>query len=276
MQDISLHINTDSSSPLPERLLNFFQPETLEGENAFWCGDCHESHRATKTLSYKHIPTILIIHLKRLILGEKIQNHIPFDTTLEMEPFMAPGLGSAQKLELIGMISYQGTEKNGHYVAVTKKGEDWILHNDATTTQITPAQLHRSQAYVLIYRKTIPSTETETKISITDTSQQPTEKLKPTYQGHNGLKKFPPHPDPPKEPYMEQQPYQEKGVMGPNLTPTFTEGSTSENPATTEILHTKHDSKALESRGKTVIEGAIEPDETDTSPTGIHRRSTPG
>jgi len=26
MQDISLHINTDSSSPLPERLLNFFQP----------------------------------------------------------------------------------------------------------------------------------------------------------------------------------------------------------------------------------------------------------
>ena len=126
--------------------------------------------------------------------------------TLGMEPFMAQGLGSPQKLELIGMISHQGTEKNGHYVAVTKKGEDWILHNDASTTQITPAQLHRSQAYVLIYRKTIPSTETGTKISRADTSQQPTEKLKPTYQGHNCLKKSPPHPDPPKEPYMEQQP----------------------------------------------------------------------
>jgi ubiquitin C-terminal hydrolase len=72
MQDISLHIATDSSSPLPERLYDFFQPETLEGENAFWCDDCQKSRRATKTLSYTHIPTILIVHLKRLILGEKI------------------------------------------------------------------------------------------------------------------------------------------------------------------------------------------------------------
>jgi len=172
MQDISLHIATDSSSPLPEKLYNFFQPETLEGENAFWCEDCQKPRRATKTLSYTHIPTILIVHLKRLILGEQIQNHIPFDTTLEMEPFMAPGLGSAQKMELIGMISHQGTEKHGHYVAVTKKGEDWILHNDASTTQITPAHLHQSQAYILIYRKTKPSTETETEIPITGTSQK--------------------------------------------------------------------------------------------------------
>ena len=34
-QDISLHITTDSSSSLSEKLYNFFQPETLDGENAF-------------------------------------------------------------------------------------------------------------------------------------------------------------------------------------------------------------------------------------------------
>jgi ubiquitin carboxyl-terminal hydrolase 36/42 len=150
-QDISLHIATDSSSSLSEKLYNFFQPETLDGENAFWCEACQEPCRATKTLSYTHIPTILIVHLKRLILGKKIQNHTPFDTTLEMEPYMAPGQGSAQKMELIGMISHQGTEKHGHYVAITKKGKEWILHNDASTTQTTPAHLHQSQAYVLIY-----------------------------------------------------------------------------------------------------------------------------
>ena len=66
---------------------------------------------------------------------------------------------------------------------------------------------------------------------------------------------------------MEQQQHQEKGVMGPNLTPTSTEGSTRENPATTEIFHTNYDPQALESRGITEIVGAIEPDETDTSPT---------
>jgi len=113
------------------------------------------------TLIHTH-STILIVHLKRLILGEKIQNHTPFDTTLEMDPSMAPGLGSAQKMKLIGMISHQETDKHGHYVAITKKGEEWIIHNDASTTLATTAHLHQSQAYILIYRKTKLSTETET------------------------------------------------------------------------------------------------------------------
>jgi len=36
-QDISLHIDTESNTSLGEKLLNFFQPETLEGENSYWC-----------------------------------------------------------------------------------------------------------------------------------------------------------------------------------------------------------------------------------------------
>jgi len=174
-------------------IIKFFQPETLEGENAFWCGDCHDSHRATKTLSCTYIPTILIIHLKRLLPGEKIQNHTPFDTTLDMEPFMTPGLRPAQRMELIGMISHQGTGKNGHYVAATKKGTEWILYDDATTTQLTPAQLHRLQAYVLIHRKTIPNTETGA-IPMADTSQQSTKKLEPVNQDHNCRMGSPPCP----------------------------------------------------------------------------------
>jgi len=57
-QDISLHIATDSSSSLAKKLYNFFQPETLEGENAFWCEAFQEPCRATKTLSYTHIPPL--------------------------------------------------------------------------------------------------------------------------------------------------------------------------------------------------------------------------
>jgi len=69
-KDISLHIEADSSTSLVEKLLNFFQPGTLEGENAYWCDICQKSCRATKTLPYTHIPTILIVHMKRLILGK--------------------------------------------------------------------------------------------------------------------------------------------------------------------------------------------------------------
>ena len=70
-QDISVHIEEDVSSSLVERLHDFFHPETLEGTKAYWCDNCQKPCRATKTLLYTRTPTILIIHLKRLILGKK-------------------------------------------------------------------------------------------------------------------------------------------------------------------------------------------------------------
>ena len=116
---------------------------------------------ATKTLSYTHIPTILIVHLKRLILEKKIQNHIPFDTALEMEPYMAPGHALTQKMKLIGIISHQGTKDHGNYVAITNRGNEWTSFNDAITAQTTLTHLHQSQAYILIYRKMEHSAGTE-------------------------------------------------------------------------------------------------------------------
>ena len=82
-------------------------------------------------------PQFLIVHLKRLILGMKIQNHTPFETTLEMEPYMAPGHATSQKMKLFGVISHQGTKEHGHYVAITKSGNEWILHNDANNSDNT-------------------------------------------------------------------------------------------------------------------------------------------
>ena len=57
-QDISLHVDEDSHASLGERLLTFCQPETLEGDNLYWCDTCIRPRMATKTLSYTHVPTI--------------------------------------------------------------------------------------------------------------------------------------------------------------------------------------------------------------------------
>jgi len=184
-QDISLHIEADSSTSLAEKLYIFFQPETLEGENAYWCDACQESCRATKTLSYTHIPTILIVHLKRLILGKKIQNHIPFDMVLEMEPYLAPGQASLQKMKLIGIISHQGTKDQGHYVAITSRGNEWTSYNDAITAQTTLTQLHQTQAYIMIYRKVEHSDVTEIdapRDSTIANQQLPAKKSKPSHK----------------------------------------------------------------------------------------------
>jgi len=99
-------------------------------------------------------PTVLIVHLKRLIMGKIIQNHIPFDTTLDLEPYISQGHPPTQKMKLIGIISHQGTKDNGHYTAITKKEDTWTLYNDAITTQTTTEHIHQTQAYILMYRKT--------------------------------------------------------------------------------------------------------------------------
>jgi len=141
-QDISLHIEEDASLSLEESLYDFFQPETLEGENAYWCDTCQTSCRATKTLSYTREHKILIIHSKRLILEKKIQNHIPFDTTLDLGPYMTPRHAPTHDMNLVGIISHQGTKDTGHYTAMTKREDKWTLYNDAITTQTTMTHIH--------------------------------------------------------------------------------------------------------------------------------------
>jgi len=92
--------------------------------------------------------------LKKIDPGKKIQNHIPFDTTLDLEPYTMPGHSLTHDMKLVGLISHQGTKDNGHYTAITKREDKWTLYNDAITTQTTMKHIHQTQAYILLYRKT--------------------------------------------------------------------------------------------------------------------------
>jgi len=166
-QDISLQIDKDRNLPLEDSLHQFIQSEILEGENAYWCDACKKTCRVTKTLSYTRTPTILIIHLPRLILGGKIQIHTSFDTTLDLEPYMTPRPPQPHDMRLVGIISHYGTKNNGHYTAITRRGDEWTLFNDAIAVQTPTLQIHQTQAYILMYRKTelrVETMETEPKV----------------------------------------------------------------------------------------------------------------
>ena len=119
-QDIPLQIDEDRNLSVEDSLHDFFEPEVLEGENAYWCDTCKKTCRSTKTLSFTRTPTNLLIHLKRLILGKKIQTHTTFDTTLALEPYMTLRPSQAHHTESVGIISHHGTKDNGHYTAITK------------------------------------------------------------------------------------------------------------------------------------------------------------
>jgi len=116
-----------------------------------------------------------------------------------------------------------------------------------------------------MYRKTKLSTWTETGAPITRASQQPTEKLKPSYKTHHSLKESLSHPDPPKNPHMENFPREGRPGTGAYPNPTHTEGPTIENWKAPEILLSNHHApQALDIRGEVETGGAIKPEGVDT------------
>jgi len=252
-QDISLQVDADSNTSLGARLLNFFQPETLEGDDSYWCDTCLRLCKATKTLSYTHVPTILIIHLKRLILGRKIQTHVPFDMVLDMKPYMAPGYTSTQTMELIGIITHQGTTEQGHYVTITRKGDKWFSYNDAIVTQATVTKLLQTQAYILMYRKMDHNGETGPKGSRNSTTHQNPTTKKPKLSHEVEYKSVEPLTPGPRAKFPEQNtPGLQKSIGGetPQPSPINGEGGLKENLLIVDILPTTRPDPQAPTRGK--------------------------
>jgi len=227
-----------------------------------------------ETLSYTHIPAILIVYLKKLIWGKKIQNHIPFNTALEMEPYMAPGHALTQKMKLIGIISHQGTKDHGHYVAITNRGNEWTSYNDTITAQTTLTHLHQSQAYILIYRKMEHSAGTENEAPRDSTmakQQLPTEKSKPSHKTHHSEEEPPLYPDPLiKIPLEKNLPRQGRSDVGANLNPNpiHKEGPNTENLKGLEtLLSYCYIPQVLLTRGEGEVGGAQELDGPSVPPT---------
>jgi len=267
-QDISLHVDEDSHTSLGERLLNFFQPETLEGDNSYWCDTCIRPCRATKTLSYTQVPTILMIHLKRLILGRKIQAHVPFDTALDMQPYLAPGHTSTLIMELIGIITHQGTKEQGHYVTITRKGNEWISYNDAIVTQVTVTELLQTQAYILLYRKKDHEGGTGTHGPRNSTTIQNSIIKKPKLSHKVEYRPVESLPPGPRGKFPEQNiPCQQKSIGGdtPQPSPIYGEGLLKENLMILDILPTtRPDPQAPATRGEGEVGGTVLPEADPT------------
>ena len=52
-------------------------------------------------------PTFLMVHVKRLVIGKKIQRQVEFDAELDLNPYMAVK-GAPLLYELIGIIEHIG------------------------------------------------------------------------------------------------------------------------------------------------------------------------
>ena len=81
----SLHIEAHMSSAINQYLEAFFTPASALDE--YWCDGCGRVGISTLSPSISAPPTILMIHLKRLVLGRKLQHLVGFEEEPDLSPW---------------------------------------------------------------------------------------------------------------------------------------------------------------------------------------------
>jgi len=147
--DLDLSTNGRNHGTVKKCLDAFFAPETDLGE--YRCNKCKQLDTATKSLSIKTAPIVLMLHLQRLVFGKKIQRSVLFGDVLDLSPYIE-GQKEPLLYDLISVVVHEGSHTQGHYVAITKRGQVWNRHDDLITSPIEQLDVLKHQAYILMYR----------------------------------------------------------------------------------------------------------------------------
>lgn len=110
--------------------------EVLSEDNAWFCGQCKERRRATKTLEIWTVPDILVVHLKRFGTGrfgrDKVDVLVDFPTEgLSLEHKVGMPEGKSLTYDLFAVDNHFGGLGGGHYTAYAQNFVDkkWYDYN---------------------------------------------------------------------------------------------------------------------------------------------------
>jgi ubiquitin C-terminal hydrolase len=175
------------------------------------CGLVIEKRSASKRLLLLDLPSLLILHLKRLLPGGKCSSSISFPLQLSLEPFIGarspdtlyPETGTESPLSLSrkyllrAVIVHIGSGSGGHYIAYVHRLGQWFYTSDAATRKATEAEVLESQAYILMYRR---ASAEEGPLAETEVMKEATECLDSL-----NLKSSSPSPSPLAEPRGDEE-----------------------------------------------------------------------
>ncbi|XP_040211979.1 ubiquitin carboxyl-terminal hydrolase 42-like [Rana temporaria] len=152
--DIGLDIN--SSNTVPEALKDLVKGETLEGDNAYRCGQCNQLVTAKMRSMIHEAPIILPLCLKRfdVFTGAKLTKKISYPEILNVSQYTTRK--EDINYNLYAVLVHRGYScQSGHYYAYVKaRNDQWYLMNDE---QVTPCNvntvLNQEEAYLLFYMR---------------------------------------------------------------------------------------------------------------------------
>ncbi|KAF5330471.1 hypothetical protein D9619_005916 [Psilocybe cf. subviscida] len=150
---LELEINFEQNSTLEDRIAASLVPETLSGENKYFCSRCESLQDATRYSELRQLPPVLHFSLLRFVYDfdtmerKKLKHSISFPKTLSMNKYV--GSKNTRNTnatevednlyELRGILLHKGASAyHGHYEAQVYDAElgSWFQFNDELVTRI--------------------------------------------------------------------------------------------------------------------------------------------
>ena len=157
---ISLNLNKKNSKikegdlTINDLLENLEENEVLEGEESYYCSTCKKKTKQIRKNMIYNLPNYLILHFKRTIDGEKVNNIISFPINdFQLNNYVLREKDQNIKYDLIGLINHYGSGKSGHFIAVCKKNDKWFQFNDSDVSEFDSKNLINENNYCLFYKK---------------------------------------------------------------------------------------------------------------------------
>ncbi len=164
-----LSVEVKNKRSLLDGLQAFLQPETLRGDNAYYCKNCTAKVSAERQEIVKSLPNVLLVQLKRFEQGyeasnKKLNSYYEFPLELDLKE----SLMSAQnkkpregtwgeiyrayyRYRLRGVVVHMGIMNSGHYYSLIRDTEKekesservpcWVKFNDTSVDPFTISDL---------------------------------------------------------------------------------------------------------------------------------------
>ncbi|XP_042202589.1 ubiquitin carboxyl-terminal hydrolase 2a, partial [Callorhinchus milii] len=141
----------------------FTKEDVLDGDEKPTCYRCKARRRCTKKFTIQKFPKILVLHLKRFsesrIRTSKLSTFVNFPLKdLDLREFSSEHNVNAV-YNLYAVSNHSGTTMGGHYTAYCRHplSTEWFSFNDSRVSPMTASQVRSSDAYVLFYELSSPS-----------------------------------------------------------------------------------------------------------------------
>ncbi|EJC98825.1 cysteine proteinase [Fomitiporia mediterranea MF3/22] len=163
---LDLSIDIEQNSSVTACLRQFSASEMLCQKNKFFCDSCCGLQEAEKRMKIKRLPNVLALHLKRFKYQEdvgkyiKLAYRVAFPLELRLFNTADDAVDPDRLYELFAIVIHIGNGPyHGHYVAIVKSNESWLVFDDDSVEKIKESDISKyygdsnsGAAYVLFYQ----------------------------------------------------------------------------------------------------------------------------